>query len=50
MQNYDNLTINEHVNKLIEQGYDSKEAIKKVAKIREISKSDVYKIYHRGEE
>lgn len=49
-ENYDNLSISEHIEIFINEGYDSKEAIKKVAKIREISKSEVYKVYHRGEE
>lgn len=37
------LTIEEHIKKYIEEGMDKKEAIKKVAKDRGVSKSDVYK-------
>nr|WP_285842958.1 16S rRNA (cytidine(1402)-2'-O)-methyltransferase [Rummeliibacillus stabekisii] len=41
------LTIEEHVNLLIEeQGMSSKEAIKEVAKIRKLSKREVYQAYH----
>lgn len=46
---YENLTIIEHVNLYIKEGYDSKEAIKKVAKERDIAKSEIYNIYHRGD-
>ncbi len=49
-KNYDNLSITEHIEEFIAQGYDSKQAIKEVAKLRKISKSEIYKIYHRGEE
>lgn len=49
-KNYDNLSIAEHIEQFIADGCDPKDAIKKVAKSREISKSEVYKIYHRGEE
>lgn len=45
-KNYDNLTIISHVNLYIKEGYDVKEAIKKVAKDRNIPKSDVYNEYH----
>ena len=46
---YENLTIIEHVNLYIKEGYDKKEAIKKVAKERNIVKSEIYNIYHRGD-
>ncbi len=46
---YDNLTIIEHVNLYIKEGIDTKEAIKKVAKERKLSKSEVYNNYHRGD-
>ncbi|MBE6159477.1 MAG: 16S rRNA (cytidine(1402)-2'-O)-methyltransferase [Lactobacillales bacterium] len=46
---YDNLTIAQHVNLYIKEGYDSKEAIKKVAKERNVPKSEIYNIYHRGD-
>ena len=48
-QNYDNLTIIEHIEKIMSLGNNSKDAIKMVAKERKIPKSDVYKEYHRGE-
>ncbi|MDD2518718.1 MAG: 16S rRNA (cytidine(1402)-2'-O)-methyltransferase [Bacilli bacterium] len=44
--NYDNLTIVEHVNLYIKEGYDVKESIKKTSQDRQISKNEVYKIYH----
>lgn len=48
-ENYDNLTVTEHIDKLIEMGFSSKEAIKEVAHLRNIAKTDIYKEYHRGE-
>ena len=41
------LTILEEVNNLIESGLTSKEAIKQVAKNRNIPKNDVYMEYHK---
>lgn len=46
---YDDISIPEHVNMYILEGIDKKEAMKKVAKDRNVSKSEVYKIYNRGE-
>ncbi len=43
---YDDLSIIAHVNLYIKEGYDSKEAIKLVAKERNIPKSEVYDEYH----
>ena len=43
---FEHLTIIEHVNLYIKEGKSSKEAIKKVAKDRNISKSEVYNAYH----
>ncbi len=43
---FENLTIVQHVNLYIKEGYDSKEAIKLVAKDRNIPKKDVYDEYH----
>lgn len=40
---YEGITIEEHIKMYIESGMDKKEAIKKVAKERNLSKSDVYK-------
>jgi len=41
------LSILEEVNKLIEQGLSSKEAIKQVSRSRNIPKNDVYMEYHK---
>ena len=38
------LTIEEHYNYYLSQGLDNKEAMKKVAKDRGVSKSDIYKV------
>ena len=46
---YDNLTLIEHVNLYIKEGLKTMDAIKKVAKDRNLSKNDVYKEYHGGE-
>ena len=47
---FSNLTIIEHVNLYIKEGLDVKEAIKKVAKDRQLNKNEVYSEYHkRGE-
>lgn len=40
---WENYSIEEHIRKYIEEGLDKKEAIKRVAKERNISKSEVYK-------
>lgn len=40
---YEGITIEEHIKMYIDLGMDKKEAIKKVAKERNLSKSDVYK-------
>lgn len=45
----DNLTVIEHINNYIEDGYSSKDAIKLVAKERGLGKNEVYKIYHGGD-
>ncbi len=44
---FDNLSIIEHVNLYIKEGLDVKEAIKKVAKDRQINKNEVYNEYHK---
>lgn len=49
VKTYDNLTIIEHIHMYIKEGYDSKEAIKKVAHERHLSKNEVYQVYHRGD-
>ena len=43
---YNNLDILEHINLYLEDGMSEKEAIKKVAKERNLAKSIVYKEYH----
>ncbi len=43
---FDNLTIIEHVNLYIKEGYSSKDAIKMVAKERQLNKNEVYIEYH----
>lgn len=40
---WEQLTIEQHINKYIEEGFDKKEAIKKVAKDRNVTKSEIYK-------
>ncbi len=41
-------TVIEHIEELIALGYSSKEAIKEVAKARDLKKSDVYNEYHQN--
>lgn len=43
---YEHLTIVEHVNLYIKEGLSSKDAIKMVAKDRQLNKNDVYMQYH----
>lgn len=43
---YDHLTIVEHVNLYIKEGMNQKDAMKQVAKDRDIPKSEVYNKYH----
>ena len=45
--NFENLSIIEHIKLYIEDGLTSKEAIKLVAKERDIPKSEVYNEYHK---
>lgn len=42
-QIYENLSIEEHIKNLIDSGMDKKDAVKEVAKLRNIAKSEVYK-------
>ena len=44
--NYNELTIEEHINIYLDEGKDIKEAMKLVAKDRNKSKSEIYKEYH----
>lgn len=48
-ENYDHLTLVEHIESLIEMGNKPNDAIKKVAKLRNLNKNEVYKVYHRGD-
>lgn len=47
LPDYSSLSVEKHVEMFIEDGYDSKEAIKMVAKARNLPKSEVYGKYHR---
>jgi len=49
VQKFDNLTIVEHVNLYIEDGKSIMDAIKIVAKERNVKKSEIYTIYHNIE-
>jgi len=46
-KDYKNLSILDHINIYLKEGKDSKEAIKLVAKDRNIPKKEVYNEYHR---
>jgi len=45
---FDSVSIEEHVNMYMEEGLSEKDAMKKVAKDRKTTKSEIYKIYHTG--
>ncbi|MBE6150613.1 MAG: 16S rRNA (cytidine(1402)-2'-O)-methyltransferase [Firmicutes bacterium] len=45
---FESMSVEEHVNMYIEEGLTEKDAMKKVAKDRNTTKSDIYKIYHTG--
>lgn len=45
---FDSMSIEEHVNMYIEEGLTEKESLKRVAKDRNTTKSEIYKIYHIG--
>lgn len=47
---WEDISIQEHVDKYIAEGMTSKDAIKKVATDRNLPKREVYNEYHRGEE
>lgn len=42
---FEEISVNEHVDKLIDEGMDKKSAIKEVAHLRNMSKRDVYNLY-----
>lgn len=46
---FEDLTIEAHVQKYIDEGQSSKEAIKQVAKDRKLPKRDIYQTYHVNE-
>lgn len=46
-KNYDSLSILDHINIYLTQGYTPKEAIKKVAKDRNVKTSEIYNVYHQ---
>ncbi|MCD8181611.1 MAG: 16S rRNA (cytidine(1402)-2'-O)-methyltransferase [Firmicutes bacterium] len=46
---WDGISIREHVEKYIAEGLSSKDAVKKAAADRNLPKRDVYNEYHRGE-
>ena len=47
--NYENLTVIEHVNLYIKEGLTPMDAIKKTAKDRNVKKQDIYDVYHGKE-
>ena len=47
IKTFDNLSIQEHINLYIEDGLTKNEAIKKVAKERNVPKSTIYNEYHK---
>lgn len=46
-RNFSNLTITSHINLYIKEGYEIKEAIKLVARDRQVPKSEIYNAYHK---
>lgn len=48
-KSYNNLTLIEHINLYLKEGYTVKDAIKTVAHKRGLSKNEVYMEYHKGE-
>ncbi len=44
---YDDISVEDHVDKLINDGMAKKDAIKEVAKLRNMKKSDVYNMYEK---
>lgn len=45
-ENYNDISIIDHVNIYIQQGYSVMDSIKKVSKDRNVSKNEIYSIYH----
>ena len=48
IKTFHNLSIKDHVNLYVEDGLTTNEAIKKVAKERSVSKSEIYSEYHKS--
>lgn len=46
--NYNEISVKEHIISYINLGYSEKEAMKLVARDRDITKSEIYKEYHKG--
>ncbi|MEG2610590.1 MAG: 16S rRNA (cytidine(1402)-2'-O)-methyltransferase, partial [Bacilli bacterium] len=46
VNDFNDITINEQINMFIEEGFSQMEAIKKVSKLRNIPKSEIYNKYH----
>lgn len=46
-KNYDDISVIEQINMLIEDGMSQMDAIKKVAKLRKVPKSEIYNQYHK---
>lgn len=47
-EKYDDIDLKSHVNMLLKEGIEEKEAIKKVAKLHNVEKNKVYMEYHGG--
>ena len=47
LENFDDIDVIEHVNMFIDDGLSQMEAIKKVAKLRNVPKSEIYNKFHR---
>ena len=47
---YTNTSIKDHVMSYVNLGYNEKEAMKLVARDRKVSKSDIYKEFHKGDD
>jgi len=46
--NYNNMSVDEHIKMYMDEGLDEKEAMKRTAKDRHTTKSEIYKQYHIG--
>ncbi len=48
-QDYSSISIAEHIEMFVKEGNDLKTAMKLVAKERNVSKSEIYNLYHKKE-